>query len=533
MKKNAGFTIRLEKIAALVSMLFLFVSCMDTGGDVKKGRTVASFGVKKQTTETPTPTPTPEIKRPGAPGTDEQVFIKPDFCSCLNKKSDILNDCDAFCSTKNTSVATLYMNFTVGADIALNSELQNLNGWCTKEIDDGNTAPGCDLVFSDGSSENKIAVVPSNTSNSIAIDISSQTQKNVTYLVFLREKTSGAVSKKVQLRRIDPPSTSPELGLLKISPITLFSCIFRTGSSGTFNTFNYAFKRHFLFVDQNAPPALPSGTVFTLCHDSQAFGANDNVLYPRLEQTPNNFRMWNQTDSRFMDQINETGASTPNQKADVNDIVNKKLKDAGSTLSGEFFQKLDWSSYPGTTNAPRLGYYLTPFVDTVTNRATCPSQSDYNSNNTLYNILRDLVGVDTEGIWLAQKEAECYTDSSNVQQPVPDDIIIIREHLLKKIWFYNNNGQPTEPTESIFNSGTSIHFYWPADELFPFTRKSTQKLYTIRFPSEIGSSTSSLCGTSNATNSSSNSSGGGPSQSQFSTYMSSDKRFGCVPAILD
>lgn len=507
-------------------------SCMDQGAQNHTSRSGIILNVKTTPTTTPTPTPTIEVKRPGAPGTTEAVFLKSDFCSCLNSKSDILNDCDSFCSNKAVTEPMLYLNTTVGPDIALNDQLQNLNGWCTKEIADGKTAPRCKLMYDDGFKAEGIDVVPNVGNNSLVVPLKLLTIGTI-YQIYLQEQTSGAISKKIQLKRINPATTTTVQGLVKIAPITLFSCLFRTGSAGTFNTFNNAFKRHFLFVDQNQPPALPAGTVFTVCHDTGLYGANDSILWPRLDQTSNYFKMWDESDNRFMDQINELGASTPNSKADINDIINKKLKDQGITASGDYFSKLGWSAYPGTTNAPTLGYYLTPFVDSTTNRATCPTQVEYNSNTPLFKILKDLVGVDTEGVWLAQKEAECYKDSSNAWQPVPDDILIIRENLLKKIWFYVKNGKEIEPTETIFNSNTAISFYWPPDEQFPFTKKSTQKLYTIRFPTQINSNTSSLCGTASSSNSSSNSNGGSPDSTQFTKFVSSDKRFGCVPAILD
>ncbi len=510
------------------------VSCLDTGAKNHAGRGAIKLNLQLTPTPTPTPTPTIEIKRPGAPGTNEAVFIKADFCSCLKGKSDILNDCDSFCSTKNVQEPILYLNFTVGADIVLNDKIKDLRGWCKNEIGDGQSAPTCKIMYDDGFGAKGIDVEPSAGVSSLQVPMKDLSIGTI-YQIYLKEQTSGAISKKVQLKRINPPTSSVVQGLIKISPITLFTCIFKTGTAGTFNNFDTSFKRHFLFVDQNQPPALPAGTVYTVCHDSGLYGINDSILFPRLEQIPNHFKTWDLSDSRFTDQINELGASTPNNKADINDIINKKLKDVGITAAGDYFAKLEWSSYPGTTNPPQIGYYLTPFTDPTSGRAICPDQADYNTNSPLMKILKETIGVDTEGIWAAQKEAECYINGQGEQAAVPDDVILIREHLLKKIWFYVKNGQPTEPTESIFNSNTTIHFYWPPDEQFPFTRKSTQKLYTIRYPTQMNTTTSSLCGstTGTSTNSSSNSNGGSPNQGQFTQFMSADKRFGCIPAILD
>jgi hypothetical protein len=51
----------------------------------------------------------------------------------------------------------------------------------------------------------------------------------------------------------------------------------------------------------------------------------------------------------------------------------------------------------------------------------------------------------------------------------------------------------------------------------------------------MNTTTSSLCGSANSSssNSTTNSNGGSPDPNQFTQFISADKRFGCIPAILD
>lgn len=523
----------------LLAITFVMVSCMDSGGDARKGRGPLKSAILAPTV-TPTATATPATpKRPGEPGTSNAVFIQSNFCSCLAGKPDNLNDCTAFCVGKNDASPTLYLFTKLGADIELNDKLKNLKGWCTNQITDaatssGGGAPQCNLMYDDGFGAKSIPLPADSAisaSNSVKIDIK-DLSLNKTYRVYIQEKTSGATSDSIQIRRIPPPSVStPSLGPLKITPISQFVCMYRGITPQTPPLFDQAFKHHFYYVDQNLPPSLPSGNPYVFCHDQNQYGEVDQPIFPRLELQQNFFKMWNETDSRFIDLISydATGKllATSNQQPDINDEIKEKMRQAGITTAANYFVYFEWLAYPGISNAPRLGYLMTPFIDPVTFHATCPTQVDYNSNSTLMRILKDEVGVDTEGLYIAQKQAECYTTRAGDIKPALDDYMLIREGLLKKIWFYINNGVRTEPTESVFNSNTSISFYWPPDESSPYVQKSTQKLYTIRYTDELGTP-NTICGTptpSTAPNST--------PPTPRTTLRASDKRIGCIPAILD
>lgn len=507
-------------------MMTLFFSCVESQESGKSGRTGIS---RIRTSLTPTPTPTPEKPtRPGANGTSAAVLIQNDYCACLKGKPDILSDCASFCSTRTSDTEPwLYLNVKLTADIELSS-LKDLNGWCTKEIQDGNTNPSCEMIFDDQlTSPIKVPITPDIGSKKLRIPIKDLTY-NRRYVAYIRETKSLATSDKIQFQRVEQQTTTPVQGLLKTTPISLFSCIWRIGSTGTFNTYDNAFRRHFYYVDKNYPPSLPT-TDFLFCHDVIQFGSTDSPLFPRLELRENEIKLWSEVDSRFTDQVDENGNSTANQQPDINDTIKSELKKQNITSSGSYFQQLPWIAYPGVSNAPRLGFFLTAFVDTYSGRATCPTQAEYNSNSPLYNLLRDYIGVDTEGFWFALKEPECYKDSSGKNQPVPTDIMIMREGTLKKIWFYMKNGTtPTEPTESVLHSNTAIYFYWPMDEVNPYIKKSTQKIYKLVYPDELNSDVAAtLCG---GTGSSGSSNTGGTAPS-LPVFRSSDKRIGCLPAI--
>ncbi|MFN8371175.1 MAG: hypothetical protein U0T83_11205 [Bacteriovoracaceae bacterium] len=104
---------------------------------------------------TPTVSGTPTAKTytcepiPSRP--TDAIFVNRDFCSCLDGKPDIINNCAAFCVGKGIGSATLYASVYVGPEVENNNKLKNLSGWCTKDIGDGNTNPGCELQITDGS----------------------------------------------------------------------------------------------------------------------------------------------------------------------------------------------------------------------------------------------------------------------------------------------------------------------------------------------------------------------------------------------
>lgn len=443
------------------------------------------------------------VKRPS------EVYVQRDFCACVDGQTILANNCQNFCRGKTEATPFLYINVKVGPSIELNEKLKNLTGWCINPIEDGLTSPSCTLQANDGSSTVSLPFSPPANSNSFKVDIS-LLQKDKTYVVKIVESNSGsnAESDSFHIRKIDPPSTevvnnSP----LKLMPVSMYTCVQRTGPSdnNNVNFFVNAARLHFYFPSNGAPDSLPPGNQYVTCHDPQ-YGINDSPLYPRMELIPQHFSVWDQGDSRFAD-LNQNG------RPDINETIQTRLlTEYGINRTINIFGLLSWRTGPPQANSnglPNIGFYMVPWIDQLSGHGFCPGQDEYNGNDKTFNILKEVVRIDTEGIFIAKKEPVALEDESGNLIAAPDDFIFVRENLLKKIWFYTENNQILIPDENTVNQKT-IHFYWPADTVNPHIRKSTQKVYTVREPSSVGGGTSS----------------------GLQTYINPpDKRLGCIPAI--
>ena len=118
----------------------------------------------------------------------------------------------------------------------------------------------------------------------------------------------------------------------------------------------------------------------------------------------------------------------------------------------KIFSLLRWpnvinTSDEGSSTVPIVGYFMIPFINTTTGEGFCPKQENYNGNDPLFRVLKDYIGVDTEGVYLAERESLAVTNDSGIPEEARQDILIIRETLLKKIWFYYENNQHLEPDE--------------------------------------------------------------------------------------
>lgn len=439
-----------------------------------------------------------EIKRP-----TDQVSVRKDFCSCLAGKPDILNNCDAFCTGRNLTTPTLFGSVDLGPDILLNAELGNLSNWCSREIGDGLTGPSCLLEANDGFSTQKLTMEVQEGGNSFTANLQTLSF-NKTYVMRIVEQTSGARSNAFQLIRkqqqTDP--VGPQ-GPLKIMAVSQYTCVKR--SATVINSdflFENAVRQHFYFASNNSPPPQPPNTPLVICHDI-AQGLNDNPLRPRLELRPQHFAVWDLADLRFIDVNPQDGSP------DVNTLIRDRLtNEFGVSANVNLFGLLTWPNGPNS-GAQNLGIFMQPFVNPVTGKAFCPGRQQYDSDDPIFRILGDVVGVPTEGIYLAEKEPEALTDQQGNTIEVPQDIILMRENLLKRIWFYFENDRHFIPDDITVNSKT-IHFYYPPDLNDPFTKKSTQRTYTVRSPQNIGAQSNVGLNTS---------------------IPAPDKRFGCIPAI--
>jgi hypothetical protein len=455
---------------------------------------------------------TPDILRP-----DKAVKLKSDHCACLNDKAIVLNNCASFCVGRNTTdVEQWFVNVTLQPEIALNPDMGSLKNWCTVEIADGNTNPSCVVEFFDGVGFRTEPLVNFTGNSSFTLDIKNL-PKDVTFTARIVELTSGASSDFIQLRKFEPTTATQTItGPLKIHPASMYTCITRAGQavSGGFN-FNQALRLHFFFSPNNPPPSLPPlGTGQVYCHDIEEFGINDSPLYPRLELIPEHFAVWDFRDPRFVD-------TNGNSKEDINDQLQTRLAvEYGINREVKIFGVLRWPNVIPTTSssgssststqAPIMGYFMQPWVNPTSGTGFCPGQAHYNGTDPMFRVMKETVGVDTEGIYLSLREPLVITNPDGSFSPAPDDVMIIRENLLKKIWFYYENGKHFVP-DDFSASNKTIMFYWPPDINNPYTQKSNQYIYIVRSPDSIGSSTTST--------------------DLQTSIRPPDKRFGCVPSL--
>ena len=444
------------------------------------------------------------VLRPSGSGA---ISINSDFCACKAGKPDIVNDCQAFCASRADANATLYGSVTLGAEVLLNEDLGSLERWCAGEITGSDlTSPACFLEVDDGSSVQRKSINIPPGSNSFTVNIESLNYET-TYIATIIESQSGsnAKSSSFQIYRKEPQEDSVQ-GLLKIMSVSQYTCITRSASESE-GVIHFEDKKrlHFYFASNAKPQALPRNVKTTVCHDNEMHGEEDSPLYPRLELIPQHFALWDQADSRFSDLDGD-------QKPDINQLIETRLKrEAGITRSINTFSLFKWPNMPTIEGLnqvanPNVGFFMSPWIRTETGEAYCPGQDEYNnSNDPIFKILKELVGVDTEGIYFAESGPIEQASGSYTR-----DVIIMREQLLKKIWFYYEDNQHFIP-DDISVASKTIRFYWPPDIDDPYIRKSTQEIYTIRHSSDIGKE--------------------GVTEGLNTSLRPPDRRFGCVPAL--
>ncbi len=441
-----------------------------------------------------------------------EVYINRDFCACLNGKPDILNNCESYCSEVTSSAtSTLYGSVSLGPNIELNELLGNLYNWCYQELGNGEYSPACNLEIYDGQSYTYLPLTIANGSNTFSANITNLSYDR-TYVARIIENASGsnAVSDSFQFRRSKyEASTTTNNAPLKIMPVSQYTCVRRSGVTDgeTGNEYyDQALKFHYYFAQNNKPAPLEGVNNYLVCHDIAVHGPLDSILYDRLELIPLHFSVWDQSDTRFFDLDLDNAP-------DINKLIQERLFDeysVSSTIS--MFNLFTWPNRPDT-NSSNVGFYMQAFIDSQTGRSICPrynSSGLYYSDDPIFKILEEVVGVNTEGIYMAAREGKTMLDSSGNLIAAPIDVLIIREGLLKKIWFYFENAQHYVPDEVTATQKT-IHFYWPPDPENPYIQKSTQDIYTVRAPEDIG-------------------------QTEGRTGLTTglkppDKKFGCIPAI--
>lgn len=452
---------------------------------------------------------------------DGAIFWKSDFCACKNGKPVSFGNCSSFCADKNTNDAeTLFASFTVTEDISLGG-LGSVFAWCKLNLPGDTQNPECVLDATDenGNVTNiSVDVIPN--SNSLKANIQDAIAYNKTYVLTLREITSGAKSNSVQLIKFSPDTVFPILGPLKNVPVTQYTCIvreFSTDNSTGDVYYDFAYRLHFYFIPRVPPTPIPAGNSYLICHDifNPLYGIVDQELYPRLEQIPGVFNLWDSTDPRFFDNNGQNGL-------DVNELIVQKTRDFGGNIpvGTNFFQTFAWPGSPTlqssagntTNNTQSLGYFMAPWIDQTNYKSYCLNSSHYNSSNPLFRAMRDIIGVDTEGLYIGVKSPEAITGSNGETTTGHSDYILIRETDLKDVWFYLKNGVPTKPDDTTVVNN-AVYFYYPLNKTSPFVKSSSQRIFRVRSASELNSNTTS--GITQA----------GTNQS----YPPHDRKIGCIP----
>ena len=511
----------------LGTLLVMAMLAMVASSCQEQPRQAAFVDLGGQVGEDPGPEPEPE--EPTRP--DGVIFFKNDFCACNNTKSVIISSttCTNFCATKNTNgVDLLYFNFTVGDEI-ITQGFNDVGGWCNKIISDSDN-PQCALqVKAEGATTTTISFDVPKTGNSFTAPIT-QLAKDKTYILTLVELTSQAKSNSIQVRKLsDGPGTQP-LGPLVVQPVSQYTCINRRILQDENNGdifIEAATRLHFYFIEKFRPEKVPNGVSDVFCHDINTYGKNDSNNYPRLEETPGSFALWSSDDIRFFDLD-----SPPSGKRDVNELIAKKAADYGSPFSTtpDLFFQLTLSSGPtintvgnvSASGAP-LGFYMSYLNDAAAgNVAYCPKQAHYNAGDNALRAIGDVIQADTEGIYLAKRETETFTNDNGDTECLPMDIIITRETDMKRVWFYLHptTRQPTQPVSVSSLRNNTIKFYYPYDFTTPYVKKSYQKEYTVILPDQVSQGTCS----ENSGGIATPSPGGIPT-----SYTPHDRRFGCIP----
>jgi hypothetical protein len=440
-----------------------------------------------------------------------QIDIKSDFCSCINGKSDIISDCAATCASKATTTSpTLFLNTIIGTDIALNLKLGNLFNWCNVQLEGDTTPPQCFLSATDGSTTiNNIPVTIGVGSNSLTAKIQSLALDK-TYIVKIIEGKSGsnAQSKEFQLRRkTQTTDDTTQLGALKVTPINQYTCMTYGGTVNTAGQIlrtSYA-RVFYYFASNETPPPIPpaggSNQSQVVCHDEQLHPGNDSAEYPRLEMIPQALAMWDKADPRFVN-LDSTGF-----------IINKTLTtrlyaEYGVQATIDIFKLINYPNRPTTTststaNIP-LGFMMVPFTDKA-GKTFCPTQTDFNnSDQPLFNLLKEYMD-DTEGLFLAEKEAETIQDGTAFKTIY--GTMFVTESTVKTYGFYIENGLKIKATQSSMNTKT-IYYYWPTSTTMDPMVAGNRKLFTVRSPNTLN---------------------GNIPTGQSTTAVTTDKRIGCVP----
>jgi hypothetical protein len=460
------------------------------------------------------------IKRPS-----NKISIKEGFCACRDGKPDILGDCVSFCNGKTTTTeAKLYAEAVLDPDVQSNSKFGNLHNWCNSDIGDGLAAPSCVLRAESLTTSLELTVQTFPNSNRFETNISTL-PFDQTFIFRLVEKGSGsnAQTRAKQLMRIQQEDNNNNfietpLQITSVNQYDCYSLVPDPNLTTSQNLFaNQITKQHYYFPSNEQPLPLPPDLDTVYCHDIQQFPGSDSAIYPRLNVIPGHLAMWDKRDIRFVD-------SDSNGQRDINDLLTQKITEEYN-ISYSFdniFTALPLPLMPEIDNQTaqvtgnwvesNTGFFMTPFTNFSTGEIFCPTRDHYNSNDPVFRVMKEVVGVDTEAVYFALSE-KTTINLSDGQKRLFSTFVAIRESTLKKIWFYFDNGQHLEHN-SVTAFQRPIHFYWPPNPSAPFQKNADQKLYTVGTSEEVSSQFTTF-----------------DDGSITSKIEPRDKRFGCIPVI--
>jgi hypothetical protein len=444
------------------------------------------------------------VKRP-----THQIDIQPNFCSCLNGKSDLINDCDNFCRQKpNLSTPILYLNTNLGPEILQNPKLGNLYNWCNAQLENDVTTPQCFLSATDGvNTISDIFVTVDPYSNSITANIQQLTQGEAYVFKIIEGKTgSNAESNKSLIKRRLRRTPSDSLGALKIMPINQYTCLLFGGkvdTNGNVIRDGYI-RRYYYFAGNEIPSPMPptkTGMSQIVCHDEQVHPGNDSVMYPRLELVFQYFTGWDKSDTRFNILPEHYGKLT------INKILEQRLFDEYNiSRTIDIFKLIHYPNGPIASPEPNvpLSYIMLPFTNQNTGRSFCPTFGENNMVDPLFQILSEYMG-NSEGLYIAEKEPEIVGDGS--YQNTIYGTMFVNETILKNYGFTIEHGIKTRVNEETHHTHT-IFYYWPINDNQDPLVQGNSKLFTVKYPDQLN---------------------GDVPMGIPSTLRTSDKRIGCIP----
>ncbi len=519
---------KVSLVYILLTMTFL-VSCLDS---VPRNRPTFAPTQSASSTDTDTDTTGEEVEFTPPSRPDGIVFMQTGHCGCLNGEPITLGACTSFCSGKNAQNPTLFVDIEIDesrsiVEGSIGQNLNTLSKWCSTEIqyqdpETGDvlvseTSPSCRLEVKDENGvTGSLDYTPVPGATTAQIDITNL-DEDKTYRVTFVEIVSGARSNTIQVRKVSDPVVDPVGGPVAVEPVFQYSCMSRAFLPNDNGQVLYEgnSRQNFYFIAETRPEPLPGIFPNIYCHDYQIYGETP-INNPLLEEQPGVFFTWKKWDPRFFD-LNE------NEKLEIHELLEQKIREQGVNISEtpEVFFELKYPNGPtfsqsndgsgaasqgDSASAQRvLGYYLTPFIDFEDGyKAYCPTQDNYYGTNPLLVAMRDLIGVDTEALYVAKQESIC-------------NYILVPESTIKEIWFYIENGQHIEPNSDTI-VGKQIQFYWPADPSSPYIKKSDQRTFTVQQASDIGTGT----GCASPTN---------PDAANTTNYPPHDKRIGCIPKL--